>query len=345
MSEERPSGDQPAEPRDAPAGDATTDGGYAYSVVGDSSAREDPRPSAPRRGIAWAWLGAIVVVAVLAAAGGWLAGSLLNDDGGGAPTNATVSSVINAFSSGQDGTVTRRYEGALPPGLPGDIPSYPGADVVSSIAQIGADDVAYLVVYHTGDEADDVVAHFDDRFAEDPWQVDAGRDRQDGDLRQFSRIDDPDITGVVLVADSEERDATTIVLSVQVISGAGDSDKGDFEPGVSKALPDGFPGEVPAYPDGVAIESAFQREPAGDSFIVSFVTRDNPSSAIDYYRDAFGEKGWDVADGDASQSPLQGAEAITFASDGDNLSGRVFAGEFAEDANYAQVDVQVTVGK
>lgn len=345
MNEERPSGDQPADQRDAPGGDAVTDGGYAYSVVADDAPRDDPPPPAPRRRLPWAWLGAVAVVGLAAAAGGWLASSLMSDGGGDDHAQATVSSVINAFSAGQDGTVTRRYEGALPPGLPGDIPSYPDADVVSSIAQIGEEDVAYLVVFHTADGADDVIAHFDDRLAEDPWQVDAGRDRQDGDLRQFSKIDDPDVTGVVLVAESEDRDATTIVLSVQVVSGASDSDKGDFDPGVSKALPSGFPGEVPSYPDGIAIESAFQREPSGDTFVVSFITKDNASSAIEFYRDAFGDKGWDVADGDASQSPLQSAEAITFASDGDNLSGRVFAGEFNEDANYARIDIQVSVGK
>jgi len=344
VSEERPSGEKPAEQRPAPGSDAVTDGGYAYSVVPDGVAAADAPPRAPRRRLPWAWIGAMVVVGIAAAGGGWLASSLL-DDGGGGHANATVSSVINAFSAGQDGTVTRRYEGALPPGLPGDIPSYPNADVVSSLAQFTGEDVAYLVVYHTGDAADDVVAHFDERLGEDPWQVDAGRDREDGDLRQFSKINDPDVTGVLLVAESQERESTTIVLSVQVIAGANNGDKGEFEPGVSKALPEGFPGEVPAYPDSIAIESAFQHEPAGDTFVVSFITKDNPSSAIEFYRDAFGDKGWDVTDGDSSQSPLPGAEAITFASDGDNLSGRVFAGEFDEDANYARIDIQVSVDK
>lgn len=344
MSDEQPSGEQPGEQHGA-SGDAVTEGGYAYSVVAEGASLGPDAEPRRRRSLPWAWLGGVIVVGVAAAAGGWFASSALGGGGGSDRADANVGSVINAFSSGQDGTIVRRFDGELPPGLPGDIPSYPGAHVVSSVAQIGEDDVAYLVVYDTKDGADDVVAHFDEAFAADPWQIEAGRDRQDGELRQFSKIDDPDITGVVLVAPSQDRGLTTIVLSVQVIAGVDDSDKGDYAPGVSRPLPDGFPGEVPLYPEAITIESAFQREPAGDSFAVSFITKDKASNAIQYYRDAFGEKGWDVADGDASQSPLPDAEVITFSSESDKLSGRVFAGEFNEDANYARIDIQVSVGK
>jgi hypothetical protein len=128
---------------------------------------------------------------------------------------------------------------------------------------------------------------------------------------------------------------------VQVTSGADDTELEDFEPRVSKSLPEGFPEGVPQYPDGNVIETGFQKQPQGTRYSVSMITRDSNTSVLDFFRDAFEEQGWTVEDTDASEAGLENAEAITFEDESGDVTGNVVAGEFAEDANYTRVDVNV----
>ena len=335
----------PAAPDERPAGgQSLTDGGYAYSVVDDSLAPAHPGQiaRAPGGAVHPLLLVALAVVpAMLVGLAVWfLASSGGSDDS--ARTNANVSNVINAFSQGQQGTLVRRFEGELPPGYPDDLPAYPGAGIVASIAQISGQDVGYLVIFDTTDGRDDVASYFREKFAEDPWQIDAGSDDADSALVSFSKIDDADISGIVLSAESKDDDLTTVVLSIQIVSGAPDDGGEPFTPGVTKPFPSGFPEEVPPYPDAIVIESAFRREAQGESFVVSFITEDDPSSVLQFYRDQLDEIGWEVADEDASDSGLQDAEAISFSADDDAITGGVVTSEFADDANYTRVDLQVT---
>jgi hypothetical protein len=289
-------------------------------------------------------LALVLIPAIVVGAGAWFLASVLGggDGDGQERASGNISNVINAFSQGGEGTTVHRYEGELPPGYPEDVPEYPGAELIASLVQLGGGSAGYLVVYDTKDNRDDVAAYFQEQFDQDPWQVDAGRDTRDSALAQFSKIDDADITGLVLSADSLDNDLTTIVVSIQVASGA-DAINEDFEPGVTKPLPQGFPEELPQYPDSVIIESAFQNEPRASSYIVSFVTRDSVANVMDFYRDDFQQKQWTVTDGDTSNSSLQEAEGIDFTttSDEGDLTGNVTAGEFAEDENYTQVDLVV----
>ena len=110
---------------------------------------------------------------------------------------------------------------------------------------------------------------------------------------------------------------------------------------MSKPLPEGFPPDVPQYPDAVVIETAFERQSGSDGYAISLITEDEASSVLDFYSDAFGEKGWEVSAGDASESALEEASAITFLGGDPETSGSVTAGVFARDRNYTQVDLQV----
>lgn len=326
---------------------ATTPGGYSYTVVdGDDAAEASvSRASARRRGLhPLALIAGAIVPAVAVGAVVWFVASSRS----GSDTSrlgADVTNVVNAFSQGQPGTFTTRYEGQLPPGLPADLPTYPGANVVSSITQIQGEDASYLVVYDTSDARDNVAAHFTAVLGIDPWQIDGGQDGGESTLHQFSKIDDPNVTGLVLVAESKDDKLTTIIESVQITAGAKDR---AATPGVARdnrPLPDGFPADVPAYGDATLIESAYQTKADGKSFAVSFITKDGASGVLDFYRDKLGGAKLKVTDSDASQSSLADAAAIQFSDDKALLAGAITVGTFAEDASYTRIDMQVRVAK
>jgi hypothetical protein len=344
-AQEHPPAEPPrTDPAPLLAGESLTDGGYAYSVVDDTPADEQPVERL-RRGLnpgALAMVAAAVVGVFLVGGLVWLLVSWRGGDGDDSGrVNSDVSSVLNAFARNQEGAEVRRFVGELPPGFPDGVPAYPDARVVASIAQISGADAAFLAVYDTEDGREDVAAFFAERFDSDPWQIDAGQSGADVTLHQFSRIDDADVSGVVLSSESPDNDLTTILISVQVVSGAEAAGEATFEPRVTQPLPSGFPAEFPQYPDAIVIESAFQREPRGDSYAVSFVTRDGIDDVLQFFRDEFDDRGWSVQDIDASQSPLPDGEAISFEAEDSAISGGISAGEFAEDDDYTRVELQV----
>lgn len=351
MSEQQPPDGTSSDSADAlpPAtpsvGESVTAGGYAYSV--DDAASEDAppapvrekRPSEPLRIGRPALVALVLVPAIAAGAIAWFAASALS--GGGADrAEANVASVINAFSQGQGSDTMRRYEGELPPGLPEDLPSYPGARVVSSLVQITGEDATFLVVYDTGASRDDVASDLTHRFSADPWQIDQGQENRDGTLRQFSRIDDADVSGIFLVADSTGGDLTTIFVSVQAVSGAADAEIGGFEPVASKALPEGFPSELPHYPDAIVIETMFQKDSGANTFVASYIAQAKASSVLDQYRSELEDAGWTVGDGPAPDDGSDG-QALTFEDESGEITGNVIAATFAEDEDYTRIDVQV----
>ena len=320
--------------------ESTTPSGYSYTVVDD-----DGDPPVARKGgggINPLWL--LVAALVPAIAVGAIVWFVAGGGGGGdtARTQKDVANVVSAFSSGQDGSVSTRYEGELPPGIP-DVPTYPGAKVVSSVLQIRGADAAYLVIYDTTDDRDKVSTYLGDQFKADPWQVDAGQDSNESTLHQFSKIDDPDITGLVLVSEAKGADLTTIVESLQVVSGAKNANQTPFVPSQARALPDGFPDTLPSYDGAIVIQSAFQKQAAGSQYAVSYITKDAQSDVMDFFRSKLGDAKLTVTDGDASQSSLQDAERIDFADDKQALTGVVTTGKFADDPSYTRIDVQAQV--
>ena len=345
---DEPASETPSDAGAPPSPDGeTTPGGYSYTLVDDSDAAATGAApgSSPRRGLLLlALVAAAIVPAAIVGTVVWFVAS----SGGGSDTprlGADVANVINAFSQGEAGALTTRYEGQSPPGLPADLPTYPGAKVVSSIAQVRGDDVSYLVVYDTRDARDNVAAHFSGALGADPWQIDGGQDGGESTLHQFSKIDDANVAGLVLVAESKDDELTTIIESVQIISGAKDRKPTPVAARDSRPLPVGFPGDVPSYGGATLIESAYQKKAGAQSFAVSFITKDAASGVLDFYRDELGSAKLNVTDGDASQSGLEDAEAIQFSDDKSQLAGAIVVGKFAEDAAYTRIDVQVRVAK
>ena len=351
MSDENPAeeaSDQavapPSSPPPAPAPGMTA-GGYAYTVVEDA-AQTPVAPPKPARSVGRpiAIVGGLLVAGVALVAAGWFASGLFDDGGsGGDHGDANVASLLRAFSAGEN--VVAQYQGELPPGFPDDVPVYDGAEVVASTRQFSDGNAAYLVIWDTNDARDDVIAGLRESFDADPWQIEAGNEDRNGSLLRFSKIDDIDVTGVVLALDSKDRDVTTILVSLQVVSGADDAGDEPFEPPVSRVLPEGFPEGVPQYPEAILIETAYQQAPSSLQFAVSLISRDDAADVLSFYRDAFEENGWTVGDGDASDSPLQGAEAITFDGEDGDVSGRIITGDFGEDDDYVRIDIELALNE
>jgi hypothetical protein len=233
----------------------------------------------------------------------------------------------------------------LAPGFPNDIPQYPGAKLLSSLAQIHGEDVSYVAIYDTKDGRDKVAALFSDKFKNDPWQIDGGQDSRESTLHQFSKIDDPNVTGLVLVGESKDGKTTTILESVQVSSGAKDAKAPAFSAVAARTLPDGFPDTVQAYTDATLIESAYQKKSGTKSFAVSYITKGDAAGVLDFYRNSFKDAKLTVQDGDASASTLQDAAAIQFADANKTLVGGITVGKFADDATYTRIDVTVQITK
>lgn len=323
--------------------ESVTPGGYTYTVVTEGDAAGDshrrvrrPLPRPDRR----VFIGAagLIALAALGLAAWFLVG--LFRGGGDGRARADVSNIVGVFSQGQD-SVVGRYEGKLPEGFPDNVPSYPGAKLISSTRSISAGDVSYLVVYDTRDARPHVSGYFTDKFGDDPWQVVGGQDGLDTTLHQFSRIDDPDVTGGVYVTDSRETDVTTIVLTLQVKSAGSSASKAAFDPGAGKPFPENFPETIPQYPGSTNIESSFRKQPSSNLFAVSLVTKDDATTVLSFYRERLGRNGWTVQDGDASTSSLAGAVAIQFSDDQSSLQGQLLAGMLPEDDAYTRVDIQI----
>jgi len=289
----------------------------------------------------------VFVPAIIIGVAAWFVASALADDGGGGGGGGrlerNVTNVVSAFSNTGDGAPVIRYEGQLPPAFPDDIPLYPGARVISSIVQLQGDDAGYIVVFDTDDSRQDVANYFADALSKDPWQVEIEQVGRESSVQQFSNIENPDVQGVALEAESKDDDVTTIFMSIQVVGAAKDNEPDAFDPGQSRPLPAGFPADkVPEYPDSTLIETGYQRAPNAKQYVVSMVTQDDPADVLQFYRDQFQTNGWTAEDAPAGSSQLENGEGLTFTGDDGNTSGSVEAGTLADDKNYTRVNISVT---
>jgi hypothetical protein len=325
--------------------ESLTPGGYAYEVV------EDDHEAATGAGAAhagggfplWAVALAAIIPAVVTALVVWFYFQGDGDgdgDGSSDRVESSTASLLNAFTQSTEGATTTRFEGEVPPGYPSDIPAYEGAEIIASVLQSQPGGAAYIIVTDTEDPRDEVAEALRERLNTDPWQIDLGQDSRDGTLFQFTRIDDADVSGLVLIGESKDGEQTVIITSVQQVLEE-DAEQPPFTPAASRSTPADFPSEIPAYDGAVVIESAFRKEAGRQSFAISYITLDGASDVLDFYRQSFEDAGLSVEDGDASQSTLEEADAIRFADDELQLQGEVIVGKFGEDDSYTRIDVQV----
>ena len=291
---------------------------------------------------------ALVALAILpllvAGVVAWVAASIM------APENksrlsADVTNVLNAFSQGSStsGAIVSRYEGETPPLFPSSIPKYPDASLVSAVMQVQGDDVSYLVIFDTTDARRTVAGYLDEQVKSEPWFVEASQDGRDFDVRQITNSSEPNLSLLYLIAESNQDNRTTIVVSAKVVSGARGLLKQPYSPGESKPLPDGFPDKVPQYPGSTIIERSFQKQAGSTMFTVTLVTKDSASQVLDYYRGQFKDGGLTVDGGDAADPEAAPSDtSVAFSDDQQTLDGQINAGPFADDESYTRVDMQVT---
>jgi hypothetical protein len=257
----QPDPDEPRAPQETPSGASSgvTESGYAYDVVREDelAAVAEPAPKRPPRKLAiapWLLAAAVVVPAVVVGVVAWVLASMSGGGGDEARLDRNVTNVVNTFSQTGDGSTTSiRYEGELPPAFPDDVPKYPGADVISSVVQLQGDDASYIVVFDTKDSRQQVADYYGDALAQDPWQVEIEQAGRESSVFQFSNIEDADITGVVLAAESKDDEVTTIFMSIQAVGGASENEPNAFDPGENRPFPAGHDGRArllsPAVPD------------------------------------------------------------------------------------------------
>ena len=274
---------------------------------------------------------ALAVLPVVAACGG--------EDGDG--DNERVAGVVSRILAlGQPaGASVQHFAGRLPDDMPVELPSYPGAALMASLRHVVSDDAVYFIVLDTGDSPDDVLQYYEEAFSEDPWQVEAASSTEELTALQFSKVDDANISGAVAVNQSLEGDGrSSIFMSLEVISGAGEEEEEPFQLGASRPLPHDFPSDIPIYDGSTVIATAYVRSPGNQDFLITFLSQDPQDEVIEYYRQEFEDKGWSVAD-----EPGEGfATSISFQdSASPEISGTVSADVFPEEGDYTQVGMQL----
>jgi hypothetical protein len=264
--------------------------------------------------------------------------------GGGSGGAGVIDGFIRLSPS--EGSNTTSYEGRLPPGFPDQFPRYGGSDVVVSFAIESADGTSYFAVLSSKDSADDVYNYYLKALDEDPWQVEIARSSTDFMGMRFVRPDNADIEGDVTLNHSDLDDSTSIFVTIQDLAATGgQSGSQPFVLTPSRALPPGFPNDVPIYDgrdDSVVVDTYVQRGGGGTNYLVTFLTKDSQRDILSFYRQEFQRRGWTVTDSDTTENSF--ATGIDF-SDGpqNQLTGTITIDSYEEDSSYNRVDVFLSV--
>jgi hypothetical protein len=303
---------------------------------------------AARRGLP-RWLPFLLIAIIPAAIVGVLVFVLAGSDSGGGGSGGAAGIVDGLIRLGpsDQGSVTS-YKDQLPPGFSTDFPIYAGAQIVVSESIASAQGTSFFIVLSTSDPASKVYDFYSGALDKDPWQVEIGRASNDFTGLRFSRPDNADVTGDITLYQSKLDNRTAVFLSYQDVSQS-PSPSASTEPfavGVSRPLPTGFPKDVPIYAGSTpstVVDTYFERQPGGQAFIVSFLTKDSADKVIAYYKKQFGDRGWTVTDS-TNTSASSFAIGIDF-DDGNkqSIQGSVSADAFPDDASYTKVDLLVQV--
>jgi hypothetical protein len=239
------------------------------------------------------------------------------------------------------GASVQHFAGRLPDDMPVELPSYPGSTLMASLRYVLGEDAVYFIVLDTVDSPDDVLQYYEGVFSEDPWQVEATSSTEELTALQFSKVDDANMSGAVAVNQSLDGDArSSIFMSLEVLSGAGEEEGEPFQLGASRPLPRDFPSDIPIYEGSTVIATAYVRSSGNQDFLVTFLSQDSQDEVIDYYRKEFEGRGWSVAD----QSSEEFAVSISFQdSTSPEVSGTVSADVSPEEEDYTQVQMQLRV--
>jgi hypothetical protein len=248
----------------------------------------------------------------------------------------------------QDPDSLESFPGELPPDLPAAFPVYPDGDIVVSSRELRTPEptdqpaegdqvtALYLILMDTADSPSEVFGYYEDALDTDPWQIESTIATPGLQSILFSLIEDPDVTGRLDIARDHDEARTTAVVSIQD-AGAEQIEAPAFEVPEGLLLPAQFPQEIPLYEDANIISSAFLREPGQESIEVVFISLDDQSDIIEFYRQALEEAGWDVQD-----APVEGlTDRLIFSDPEGTLNGAIQADRFSEEPDYTQVATSI----
>jgi hypothetical protein len=354
-STERPQGpppDEPTPPTSAPAdaepSETPSEPGSPEPVATTEASPpppEEPTPPVPqpppKRGKAWLLL--IPVAIIPAVVVGLAVYFLAGNDGGDDNAAGIVDGLIQL--GGTEETTTTSYQRELPPDFTTDFPVYKNADVVVSFAIGSQQGTSYLVVLSTNDPATEVYDYYSRALDEGPWQVEIGRTSEDFTGLGFTRPDNINVSGDVTMFQSDLDNRTAIYVSYDDMSKAVTPGQGPFTLGAGRALPAGFPKDVPIYQgdeESLVIDSYFERGQGAQGFIVTFLTRNTQDDVLTFYRDQLQDRGWNVTDSAIDTNSF--ALGVDF-NDGNtnSISGSITTNAFEKDSSFTQVDMMIQV--
>ncbi len=305
----------------------------------------DPPPSTTTggRGLP-AWLPYFFLVVVPAVIVGVLVFVFAGGGSSGGDSNGAA--ILEMFFAPAEDSNTKvdSFKGEMPPDFPEAFPLFDNSEPVASFAVATPQGKTFTAVLTSSSAANEIFAFYSDKLDTDPWQVEIGQSGTQIIGIRFARPDDPDVSGVVIVNESELGEQTLIQIVYEDLAGALTPGTGPSVPllGESRPLPIGFPETVPIYDadETLVIDSGFQRGQGGQLFFVTFLTLDSQDDVVEFYRDEFESQGWTVVDS-TSTDVTSFAVRIEFDDGGESVSGQVTADTYAEDADYTQVVVEL----
>ncbi len=300
----------------------------------------------------WAAAGVLALAVIGLAVGLFVRGGGGSSSGGSsddARTAETIRQMVLLFGQQSGQLVNARSSiGKLSDGMPSDIPSYPGARLVSSNTVESSGQAPYFfVVFDTGDSQKNVIDYFARALDSDPWKLVGESRRQESVVFQFQRGDDPTQSGVVVVG-QPEGEFTSIMMIFS--DEQAQSTPPAFKPGPNQDLPAGFPGDVPIYPGATVAETAFSATSGPAQYRIGLLTKDSDSKVLDSYRSKLGDAGYQVTDsGSGSSSGTPSADATPSADttptaidiSSSSYNGTISTGPATEDPTYTQVVIQL----
>ncbi|HLF77352.1 MAG TPA: hypothetical protein VJB57_07645, partial [Dehalococcoidia bacterium] len=210
---------------------------------------------------------AVVPALVVGLAVYFFAGS--DDGGGGGANGAGVLDGFFRLGPGSDGDVSS-FKGELPPEFPKEFPLMSGFSIVGSFEIVSDEGTNYFAVLSGSASTDEVYDYYLGILDKDPFQIEIARAGTDFTGVRFSRPDNPDIQGDVTIHHSELDNKTVAYVSVEDVSKKKSSVKKPadaFKLPSSRALPPGFPSDVPIYKgrsaQSVVTDTYFERRQGG----------------------------------------------------------------------------------
>ena len=263
---------------------------------------------------------------------------------GGGGSDEKAKSIVEKFLEvGQNpGATSEVYLGKLPPGLPDDLPEYPGSSVVGSIAGSGGGTTVFSVLRETGDSVDQVYLFYEQTLDSDPWRISLSASSSKYAALQFASTTDPNTSGSVVVQPTDDsRQDSIIYLTIQTASAeSATSEPFVLEP--SKPLPHDWPAQMPVYANATITDAAWRRTSTSIEWQITFLAQTTPDDVLAFYRTELTSKGFTTTD-----EPPQGeASLLSFKNEQgpQTWSGGVSTLVFAQDPTYAQATVQLAIG-